>query len=146
MTLQFNSPSPLPDHLHGPYPSHAEAAATALQMAHCGSPAVSSASATIEPRNALNLSHPVALSTVCLPGNLEDTLQAISLAGFNCVEIYENDLVRFSGQIDEIRELCYDLGLAVSAMKAGDGFEGVAAATVGGTAESSEKAWSIKER
>lgn len=137
LTPRFNSPFPLLNRPHRPYPSHAEAsaAATALQMAHCASPAVSSSSATA--KNSLSLPHPVALSTICLSGSLEDTLQAISLAGFNCVEIYENDLVRFSGQLGEIRELCYDLGLTVSAMKAGDGLVGV---------ESSAKAWRIKER
>ena len=107
---------------------------------------MSSASATTEPRNALNLPHPVALSTVCLSGSLEDTLQAVSLAGFNCVEIYENDLVRFSAPLGEIRELCYDLGLTVSAMKAGDGLEGTAVSTVGGTAESSATVLRIQER
>lgn len=127
---EFFHPS---DRLFGPYPSRSAAAAAAariLQSQSPGSPSSSIASSSTEgsPKspNALNLPHPASIGTICLSGSLIDKLQAISEAGFNKVEIYENDLVNFLGQLSEIRDLCYELGLEIGSMRTDECVEGAA--------------------
>ncbi len=53
------------------------------------------------------------IATVCLSGTLTDKLSAASGAGFDGVEIFENDLVAAPFSPAEIRDRCADLGLAV---------------------------------
>ena len=38
-----------------------------------------------------------AIATVCLSGALDDKLEAIANAGFERVELFENDLLSFNG-------------------------------------------------
>lgn len=124
-----------PDLLFGPYPSRAAAAAAASQMPYGKSPASPCSSTTTttstngappEPTNALNLPHPASFSTLCLSGGLVEKLQAISEAGFNSVEVYENDVLHFQGHLSEIRDLCYELGLGVGGFRTEELLEGVA--------------------
>jgi 4-hydroxyphenylpyruvate dioxygenase len=54
-----------------------------------------------------------AIATVCLSGMLEDKLDAVAGAGFDGVEIFENDLIASSSTPAEVRKHCADLGLSI---------------------------------
>lgn len=58
-----------------------------------------------------------AIATVTLSGSLPDKLQAAADAGFDAVEIFENDLIQFSGTPTDIREIADDLGLHILAIQ-----------------------------
>jgi 4-hydroxyphenylpyruvate dioxygenase len=53
------------------------------------------------------------IATVCLSGTLEDRLDAAAAAGFDAVEIFENDLIASTGSPAEIRDRAAGLGLAI---------------------------------
>jgi 4-hydroxyphenylpyruvate dioxygenase len=53
------------------------------------------------------------IATVSLSGTLPDKLEAAAAAGFDGVEIFENDLLTFDGSPTDIRRLCEALGLAI---------------------------------
>src|SRR5690242_1339650 len=53
------------------------------------------------------------IATVSLGGTLIEKLNAIAAAGFDGVEIFENDLLYFDGSPSEVRPICADLGLRV---------------------------------
>ena len=54
------------------------------------------------------------IATVCLSGTLPDKLEAAASAGFDGVEIFENDLLTFEGSAQEAGWLARELGLEVS--------------------------------
>jgi len=54
------------------------------------------------------------IATVCLSGGLREKLQAIAAAGFDAVEIFENDLLYFDGAPEEVRRMVADLGLQIA--------------------------------
>ncbi len=54
-----------------------------------------------------------AIATVCLSGMLEDKLDAVGAAGFDGVEIFENDLIASSSTPAEVQKRCADLGLSI---------------------------------
>lgn len=66
-----------------------------------------------------------AIATVCLSGTLEDKLTAAAAAGFDGVEIFENDLVQCALSPAEIRKLCADLGLTIDLYQPFRDFEAV---------------------
>src|SRR5690242_21597389 len=53
------------------------------------------------------------IATVSISGTLPEKLQAIKAAGFDGVEIFENDLVYFDGTPADVRRMCADLGLEI---------------------------------
>jgi 4-hydroxyphenylpyruvate dioxygenase len=57
---------------------------------------------------------PKSIATVCLSGPLPDKLEAAAAAGFDGVEIFENDLLTFDGTPAEVRQMATDLGLAIT--------------------------------
>lgn len=57
---------------------------------------------------------PKSIATVCLSGTLPDKLEAAAAAGFQGVEIFENDLLTFDGTPAEVRRMCADLGLGIT--------------------------------
>jgi 4-hydroxyphenylpyruvate dioxygenase len=65
------------------------------------------------------------IATVSLSGALDEKLRAIAAAGFDAVEIFENDLLSFGGSPREVKELCRDLGLAICAFQPFRDFEGM---------------------
>ncbi|MGC2317986.1 MAG: TIM barrel protein [Bradyrhizobium sp.] len=65
------------------------------------------------------------IATVSLSGSLDEKLRAIAAAGFNAVEIFENDLLSFSGSPRDVGQLCRDLGLAICAFQPFRDFEGM---------------------
>ncbi|MFQ3789508.1 bifunctional sugar phosphate isomerase/epimerase/4-hydroxyphenylpyruvate dioxygenase family protein [Halomonas sp. A29] len=64
-----------------------------------------------------------AIATVCLSGDLRTKLEAIARAGFEGVEIFENDLLSFDGSPEEVRQLCQRLGLTIVAFQPFRDFE-----------------------
>src|SRR3546814_10937548 len=54
------------------------------------------------------------IATVSLSGTLPEKLEAAAAAGFDGVELFENDLLYHSGSPQDIRRLCEALGIAVT--------------------------------
>jgi hypothetical protein len=65
------------------------------------------------------------IATVSLSGSLDEKLGAIAAAGFDAVEIFENDLLSFNGSPRDVGQLCRDLGLAICAFQPFRDFEGM---------------------
>jgi 4-hydroxyphenylpyruvate dioxygenase len=57
---------------------------------------------------------PRSIATVCLSGTLLDKLEAAAAAGFDGVEIFENDLLTFDGSPADVRRVAEGLGLAIT--------------------------------
>jgi 4-hydroxyphenylpyruvate dioxygenase len=66
-----------------------------------------------------------AIATVCLSGSLAEKLDAAAEAGFDGVEIFENDLTYFGGRPEEVRQLAASLGLDIVALQPFRDFEGL---------------------
>jgi 4-hydroxyphenylpyruvate dioxygenase len=67
----------------------------------------------------------VGIATVCLSGTLDDKLAAVAAAGFDGVEIFENDLVVSPWSPKQLRERCADLGLTIDLYQPFRDFEAV---------------------
>ncbi|ACC70270.1 TIM barrel protein [Paraburkholderia phymatum] len=65
------------------------------------------------------------IATVSVSGTLVEKLAAIRAAGFDGVEIFENDLLYFDGSPADIRKRCADLGLQIMLFQPFRDFEGV---------------------
>jgi 4-hydroxyphenylpyruvate dioxygenase len=65
------------------------------------------------------------IATVSLSGALDEKLRAIAAAGFDAVEIFENDLLSFPASPREIGRLCRDLGLEICAFQPFRDFDGM---------------------
>lgn len=81
----------------------------------------------MDTQSPLNHSSPLrrAVATVCLSGTLEDKLAAAAHAGFDGVEIFENDLIASQLRPAEVRERCADLGLSIDLYQPFRDFEAV---------------------
>lgn len=64
------------------------------------------------------------IATVSLSGTLPEKLEAIAAAGFDGVEIFENDLLYYDGSPREIKQMCVDLGIAITLFQPFRDFEG----------------------
>jgi 4-hydroxyphenylpyruvate dioxygenase len=53
------------------------------------------------------------IATVCLSGTLDDKLTAAAAAGFDGIELFENDLLVSPMSPAEVRKRCADLGLSI---------------------------------
>jgi 4-hydroxyphenylpyruvate dioxygenase len=67
----------------------------------------------------------MAIATVCLSGVMSEKLEAIQAAGFEAVEIFENDLLTFPGSPAELRQHILDLGLNPICFQPFRDFEGM---------------------
>jgi len=56
---------------------------------------------------------PKSIATVSLSGTLPEKLEAAAAAGFDGVEIFENDLLHFDGAPADVRRMAADLGLQI---------------------------------
>ena len=65
------------------------------------------------------------IATVSLSGALDEKLRAIASAGFDAVEIFENDFLSFGGSPRDVGKLCRDLGLQICAFQPFRDFEGM---------------------
>ena len=70
------------------------------------------------------------IATVSLSGMLREKLQAIAAARFDGVEIFENDLLQFSGKPREVRAIAADLGVEIDMFQPFRDFDGTNAAQV----------------
>ena len=66
-----------------------------------------------------------AIATVCLSGALDEKLEAIAAAGFTRVEIFETDLLSFSGTVADVRAMIAELGLEIITFQPFRDFEGM---------------------
>jgi 4-hydroxyphenylpyruvate dioxygenase len=65
------------------------------------------------------------IATVCLSGTLNEKLEAIAAARFNGVEVFESDLLFFTGAPREVRRYAADVGLTIDLFQPFRDFEGV---------------------
>ena len=65
------------------------------------------------------------IATVSLSGALDEKLRAIAAAGFDAVEIFENDCCRSAAARATSAKLCRDLGLEICAFQPFRDFEGM---------------------
>jgi len=65
------------------------------------------------------------IATVSISGTLAGKLEAASAAGFDGVEIFENDLLTFDGTPADVRRIAADLGLAITMFQPFRDFEGM---------------------
>ncbi len=67
----------------------------------------------------------LSIATVSISGELGEKLQAISAAGFEGVEIFENDLLTFAGSPADAGRIARDLGLEITLYQPFRDFEGL---------------------
>jgi 4-hydroxyphenylpyruvate dioxygenase len=72
------------------------------------------------------LPHRTSIATVCVSGHLLDKLTAIAEAGFDGVEIFENDLLHYPGSRQDIYNICQELGLRIEMYQPFRDLEGAA--------------------
>ena len=65
------------------------------------------------------------IATVSLSGSLGEKLEAIAAAKFDAVEIFENDLVTFSGTPADVKRATEQLGLGIVTLQPFRDFEGM---------------------
>lgn len=87
-----------------------------------------------------------AIATVCMPGSLTDKLSAAAEAGFDGVEIFENDLTYFDGRPEEVRELAASLGLEIVALQPFRDFEGLPEPLRGKAFERARRKFELMQR
>ena len=66
-----------------------------------------------------------AIATVTLSGSLPKKLEAAADAGFDAVELFDNDLIQFSGPPRDVKEIADDLGLKILALQPFRDLEGM---------------------
>jgi len=66
-----------------------------------------------------------AIATVSISGDLREKLAAIAAAGFDCIEIFENDFLTFDGGPREAGNMVRDHGLEISLFQPFRDFEGL---------------------
>ena len=65
------------------------------------------------------------IATVSIGGALDEKLKTIAAAGFDAVEIFENDFTCFDGSARDVAQLCGDLNLRIAALQPFRDFEGL---------------------
>lgn len=65
------------------------------------------------------------IATVCLSGTLKEKMQACAIAGFDGIEIFEQDLVTSPLSPEDIRKMAADLGLGLDLYQPFRDFDGV---------------------
>ena len=65
------------------------------------------------------------IATVSIGGALDEKLKTIAAAGFEAVEIFENDFTCFDGSARDVAKMCSDLGLGICALQPFRDFEGM---------------------
>ncbi|KZQ21636.1 hypothetical protein A3N45_10640 [Klebsiella aerogenes] len=68
------------------------------------------------------------IATVSISGTLPEKLHAIAAAGYQGVEIFENDLLYYTGTPRDIRNLVAELGLKITLFQPFRDFEGASRA------------------
>ena len=70
-----------------------------------------------------------AIATQTLPGDLGEKIVAAARAGFDGIEIFENDLLYFDRRPAEVRDMCEDVGLEIVSWQPFRDFEALPAAS-----------------
>lgn len=65
------------------------------------------------------------MATVSIAGDLSEKFAAIAAAGFDAVEIFENDFLAFDGSARDVARMARDAGLAISLFQPFRDFEGL---------------------
>ncbi|MFI5802012.1 bifunctional sugar phosphate isomerase/epimerase/4-hydroxyphenylpyruvate dioxygenase family protein [Streptomyces sp. NPDC051561] len=86
------------------------------------------------------------LATVSLSGPLSEKLTALATAGFDGVEIFENDLLGSPLSPEEVRLRCADLGLSIDLYQPFRDFEAVPADTLARNLRRAERKFAVMER
>jgi 4-hydroxyphenylpyruvate dioxygenase len=86
------------------------------------------------------------IATVSLSGSLGDKLTAAGGAGFDGVEIFENDLVAADLRPEDVRRRAADLGLAIDLYQPFRDFEAVPPAVLAGSLRRAEHKFALMER
>ncbi|QRP43473.1 bifunctional sugar phosphate isomerase/epimerase/4-hydroxyphenylpyruvate dioxygenase family protein [Amycolatopsis sp. FDAARGOS 1241] len=87
-----------------------------------------------------------AIATVCLSGTLEDKLTAAAAAGFDGVEIFENDLIASPWSPKRVRERCAELGLTVDLYQPFRDFEAVPPLVLAANLRRAERKFDVMEQ
>ena len=86
------------------------------------------------------------IATVCLSGTLEEKLHACAAAGFDGVEIFEQDLLVCPLSPEEIRDLAAGLGLSLDLYQPFRDFEGVDGQLLEGNLRRAEAKFALMNR
>ncbi len=65
------------------------------------------------------------IATVSMSGTLRQKLEAIAVARFDAIELFENDFIAFNGSASELRAMTEDLGLGIDLFQPFRDFEGM---------------------
>lgn len=87
--------------------------------------------------------NPTSIATVSLSGDLADKLRAIAAAGFDGVEVFENDFLTFDGSPRDVGRMIADLGLAIVAFQPFRDFEGMPEPLRGRTFERARRKFAL---
>jgi len=85
------------------------------------------------------------IATVSISGDLREKLEAIAAAGFDGVEIFENDFLAFDRSPAEIRRMTADLGLEITLFQPFRDFEGLPEPQRGHAFERAERKFDLME-
>lgn len=86
------------------------------------------------------------IATVSLSGMLREKLQAIAAAHFDGVEIFENDLLQFSGKPQEVKAIADDLGLVIDMFQPFRDFDGSTPAQVARSLDRAERKFDLMDQ
>ncbi|MEU4222959.1 TIM barrel protein [Nonomuraea sp. NPDC026600] len=86
------------------------------------------------------------IATVSVSGTLAEKLTAISAAGFDGVEIFENDLLVSPLSPEEVRARAHDLGLGIDLYQPFRDFEAVPVDVLAGNLRRAERKFEVMER
>ncbi|MFD0473324.1 sugar phosphate isomerase/epimerase family protein [Nonomuraea thailandensis] len=86
------------------------------------------------------------IATVSVSGTLAEKLEAIAAAGFDGVEIFENDLLACPLSPEEVRARAADLGLGIDLYQPFRDFEAVPADVLAGNLRRAERKFRVMER
>ncbi|QCY48169.1 Sugar phosphate isomerase/epimerase and 4-hydroxyphenylpyruvate domain-containing protein [Glutamicibacter creatinolyticus] len=86
------------------------------------------------------------IATVCLSGTLEEKMLACAKAGFDGIEIFEQDLTVSPKSPEEVRALAQRLGLSLDLFQPFRDFEGVDPATLAANLRRAEEKFKLMQR
>ncbi|MEG3085987.1 bifunctional sugar phosphate isomerase/epimerase/4-hydroxyphenylpyruvate dioxygenase family protein [Sphingomonas sp. PB4P5] len=85
------------------------------------------------------------IATVSISGTLETKLAAVAAAGFDGVEIFENDLLAYPGSPREVGAMIRDLGMACTLFQPFRDFEGMPEAVRGRVFDRAERKFDVMQ-